>query len=70
MKSSTYYFHLKTKMFADFQICISVTLTFEFKSHIFKVTYISQSHISLKTTNSYLENGNTYIARSNIYINI
>ena len=25
-KSSTYYFHMKTKILADFQICISVTL--------------------------------------------
>ena len=27
MKSSTYYFHIKTKILADFQICISVPLT-------------------------------------------
>ena len=27
MKSSTYYFHIKIKILADFQICISVTLT-------------------------------------------
>ena len=26
MKSSTYYFHMKTKILADFQICISVPL--------------------------------------------
>ena len=26
MKSSTYYFHRKTKILADFQICISVPL--------------------------------------------
>ena len=26
MKSSTYHFHMKTKIFADFQICISVPL--------------------------------------------
>ena len=26
MKSSTYYFHVKTKILADFQICISVPL--------------------------------------------
>ena len=26
MKSSTYYFHKKTKILADFQICISVPL--------------------------------------------
>ena len=26
VKSSTYYFHMKTKMLADFQICISVPL--------------------------------------------
>ena len=25
--SSTYYFHMKAKMLADFQICISVPLT-------------------------------------------
>ena len=27
MKSSAYYFHIKTKILADFQICISVPLT-------------------------------------------
>ena len=27
MKSSSYYFHMKTKISADFQICISVPLT-------------------------------------------
>ena len=27
MKSSTYYFHVKTKILANFQICISVPLT-------------------------------------------
>ena len=26
MKSSTYYFHMKAKILADFQICISVPL--------------------------------------------
>ena len=30
MKSSTYYFHIKTKILADFQICISVPLSFYF----------------------------------------
>ena len=29
MKSSTYYFHVKTKILADFQICISVPLSVE-----------------------------------------
>ena len=28
MKSSMYYFHVKTKILADFQICISVPLSF------------------------------------------
>ena len=28
MKSSAYYFHIKTKILADFQICISVTLRY------------------------------------------
>ena len=28
MKSSTYYFHMKTKISAEFQICISVHLKF------------------------------------------
>ena len=27
MKSSTYYFHMKTKILADFQICISIPLS-------------------------------------------
>ena len=26
VKSSTYYFHIKTKILADFQICVSVSL--------------------------------------------
>ena len=26
MESSTYYFHMKVKIFADFQICVSVPL--------------------------------------------
>ena len=29
VKSSTYYFHMKKKILADFQICINVHLTFE-----------------------------------------
>ena len=29
VKSSTYYFHLKTKILADFQTCISLTLSVE-----------------------------------------
>ena len=28
VKPSTYYFHMKMKILADFQICISVTLTY------------------------------------------
>ena len=31
MKSSTYYFHMKAKILADFQICISVPLMFLFQ---------------------------------------
>ena len=30
VKSSTYYFHVKTKILADFQFCISVSLTYFF----------------------------------------
>ena len=30
MKSSTYYIHMKTKILADFQICISVPLRSSF----------------------------------------
>ena len=30
VKSSTYYFHMKTKILADFQICISVPLMEDF----------------------------------------
>ena len=30
MKSSTYYFHVKANILADFQICISVPLIFFF----------------------------------------
>ena len=33
MKSSTYYFHVKTKMLADFQICISVPVNDVDMSH-------------------------------------
>ena len=32
-KSSTYYFHMKTKILADFQICVSVPLTVPVKSN-------------------------------------
>ena len=32
MKSSTYYFHIKTKILADFQICISVLLIIRYFS--------------------------------------
>ena len=35
VKSSTYYFHMKTKALADFQICISVPLTFTEKASIY-----------------------------------
>ena len=31
MKPSTYYFHVKTKILADFQICVSVPLPFTSK---------------------------------------
>ena len=34
MKSSTNYFHVKTKKLADFQICMSVPLTDRFYRHI------------------------------------
>ena len=30
MKSSTYYFHVKTKILVDFQICISVPLKLKY----------------------------------------
>ena len=33
VKFSTYYFHMKTKLLADFQICISVPLTSEKKQN-------------------------------------
>ena len=36
VKSSTYYFHMKKKILADFQICISVPLIIEI-SQIFTV---------------------------------
>ena len=35
MKSSTYYFHMKAKILADFQICISVPLIKTRVSHQF-----------------------------------
>ena len=34
MKSSIYYFHIKTKILADFQICISVPLNVRSGEHI------------------------------------
>ena len=35
VKSSTYYFHIKTNTMVDFQICISVPLKSRFKSRLF-----------------------------------
>ena len=32
MKSSTYYFHMKTKILTDFEICITVPLKHRFQS--------------------------------------
>ena len=34
MKSSAYYFHMKTKILASFQICISVPLSFQSSKHL------------------------------------
>ena len=36
MKSSTYYFHMKTKTLSDFQICISVPLIDSWKVNPYK----------------------------------
>ena len=38
MKSSTYYFHIKTKILANFQICISVPL----KESIFTRVFVKR----------------------------
>ena len=52
MKSSTYCFHVKTKLLAVFQICISVPLTME-KSHFmfelyYKTTFLLQKYLTKK----------------------
>ena len=39
--SSTYYFHLKTKIVADFEICISVPLMTKFCRILVKLTWFS-----------------------------
>ena len=35
VKSSAYYFHMKTKILADFQICISVPLNVTYARKLF-----------------------------------
>ena len=40
MKSSTYYFHVKTKILADFQICIFKSCTFKFPGAYIFIHYI------------------------------
>ena len=41
VKSSTYYFHMKTTILADFQICISVPLSHPISGEL----PIQQSHV-------------------------
>ena len=46
MKSSTYYFHVKTKILADFQNCISVPLNANLKKYAGRGTTLNTNHIS------------------------
>ena len=59
VKSLTYYFHMKTKISADFQICISVPLKKEKRMNYVKndhfqnkfiQLFIQQMHLKLATT--------------------
>ena len=47
MKPSTYYFHMKMKILADFQICISVPLIVNLYRRRFGVVIVNFEHISL-----------------------
>ena len=58
VKSLTYYFHMKTKILADFQICISVPLKKEKRTNYVKndhfqnkfiQLFIQQMHLKLAT---------------------
>ena len=51
MRSSTYYFHMKTKILADFQICISVPLSLgaSFIEQLHKTTLSTFQEILIKT---------------------
>ena len=62
MKSSTYYFHLKRKIQADFQICLSVPLSYVISKMLFNwipmviyniLSYNIPSHISHIGTYAY-----------------
>ena len=52
-KSSTYFFHVKRKIFADFQICISVPLTVTFVYHLYSVIHKARKgHVVFAQFNS------------------
>ena len=54
MTSSLYYFHMKTKILADFQICISVPLnraSYFLNEHFLKIIYFPFTHSYLNYTN-------------------
>ena len=54
VKSSTYCFHMKTKILADFQICISVPLIF--KKYLMKMKEHWFKHINLYIICNFLQN--------------
>ena len=41
VKSSTYYFHMKTKILTNFQICISVPLTLTLNSEAYLDSFLT-----------------------------
>ena len=47
MRSLTYYFHMKTKILVDFQICISVRLTTFANKNLFLLRHLEISSVVL-----------------------
>ena len=64
LKSSTYYFHMKTKILADFQICICVPLNFSLNFNFSCFDHNSNNNITL-TENGKSTCRKTTIIRSN-----
>ena len=56
MKSSTYYFHLKTKILGDFQICISVPLNYPV-TLIYPVSSFKWNFIQMQPLGAFCKKG-------------